>query len=288
MQSAQPGRNPEASGQRPYRGLRDATYADYRPDATLAADGMKLQPSRNLCPPVERNIPLQDGVAAAAASGEARQCAQRRADMVELQLKRRGICDPRVLEAMGSTPREEFVPETCRHAAYRDEPLPIGEGQTISQPFMVAAMAEAAELRETERVLEVGAGCGYQAAILARLAREVVAVECITALADGARERLARLGFANVRVQRGDGSGGWPAEAPYDAIVVSAAAPQVPRPLVEQLTAGGRLVIPVGESQSQELVRIRKRADGSTWQQTLHYCRYVPLVGEWGWGGTRR
>ncbi len=222
-------------------------------------------------------------VSSAAAAQESARC---REQMVASQLIARGIGDPRVLAAMRAIPREDFVPESHRWAAYRDEPLPIGEGQTISQPFMVAAVAEAAELTGSERVLEVGAGCGYQAAVLARLARAVLGVECVSTLAAAAAARLAALGFANIRIEIGDGSAGWPQDAPFDVIVVSAAAPQVPPPLVEQLAPGGRLVIPVGESQSQELVRVRVNPDGSTSQQSLHYCRFVPLVGRWGWGGS--
>lgn len=205
-----------------------------------------------------------------------------RRDMVARQIRDRGIRSLRVLEAMASVPRHSFVPQEWARDAYKDHPLAIGEGQTISQPFMVAAMAEALSLEGQERVLEVGCGSGYQAAVLSRLAHEVIAVETRPALAASARERLARLGYANVAVEEGDGSGGWPARAPYDAILVTAAAPEVPQPLVDQLAEGGRLVIPVGGSKHQELLRIVKR-EGKTKEESLYSCRFVPLLGRYGW-----
>jgi protein-L-isoaspartate(D-aspartate) O-methyltransferase len=205
-----------------------------------------------------------------------------RRDMVARQIRGRGIGSARVLEAMESVERHRFVPPSQVAAAYDDTPLPIGEGQTISQPFIVAAMVEALSLTGDESVLEVGAGCGYQAAVLARLAREVIAVETRPALFASARARLASLGFANVRVERGDGSAGWPAQAPYDAILVAAGAPSVPQPLIDQLREGGRLVIPVGAPEQQKLIRILKRGDRLI-EQTLHACRFVPLVGRYGW-----
>lgn len=204
--------------------------------------------------------------------------------MVEEQIRGRGIRSPRVLEAILRVPREEFVPEEYRPLAYTDQPLPIGEGQTISQPFMVAAMAEGLELAGSERVLEVGLGCGYQAAVLSLLARDVYAVEIHQALARAAEERLNRLSYANVHVHTGDGSAGLPEAAPFDAILVSAAAPEVPAPLLEQLAEGGRLVIPVGQTDQQELRQVRKQ-QGRVTERVLHYCRFVPLVGRHGWGG---
>ncbi|HEX4076451.1 MAG TPA: protein-L-isoaspartate(D-aspartate) O-methyltransferase [Candidatus Acidoferrales bacterium] len=205
-----------------------------------------------------------------------------RRNMVARQIRERGIRSERVLDAMGTVPRHLFVPPHLAPRAYEDEPLPIGEGQTISQPFMVAAMAEALLLDGNERVLEVGCGSGYQAAVLSRLAREVIAIETRPALAALARERLASLGYANVTVEEGDGSAGWPTGAPCDAILVTAAAPEVPQPLVDQLAEGGRLVIPVGGSNHQELLRIVKR-DGRIQEQSLYSCRFVPLVGRYGW-----
>jgi protein-L-isoaspartate(D-aspartate) O-methyltransferase len=213
-----------------------------------------------------------------------------RQEMVARQLRARGISSPRVLDAMASIPRHLFVSSEQAASAYSDEPLSIGRGQTISQPFMVAAMSEALNLQGTERVLEVGAGSGYQAAVLSLLARDVIAVEAQPTLASEARERLSRLGYRNVRVEEGDGSMGWPsgtslngARFPlYEAILVSAGAPAVPPPLVEQLAEGGRLVIPVGKADHQELLRIIKR-NGSTTQESLYACRFVPLLGHYGW-----
>jgi protein-L-isoaspartate(D-aspartate) O-methyltransferase len=210
-----------------------------------------------------------------------------RRDMVARQIRERGIRSPHVLDAMEAVPRHLFVPLEHIQQAYADEPLPIGEGQTISQPFMVAAMAEALALEGHERVLEVGAGSGYQAAVLSLLANSVIAVEAQGRLAASARELLARLGFANVRVEEGDGSLGWPAGAPYEAILVTAAAPAVPPPLVDQLAEGGRIVIPVGGAQDQDLLRIVKR-DGRITRQTLYACRFVPLLGRYGWSRESR
>jgi protein-L-isoaspartate(D-aspartate) O-methyltransferase len=208
--------------------------------------------------------------------------AELRRAMVEEQIRKRGVADPRVLEAMLAVPRHEFVPAERAAEAYTDQPLPIGEGQTISQPYMVAAMAEALELTGAERVLEIGTGCGYQVAVLSRLAREVFTIEAHIPLAETAAQRLARLGFANVQVKAGDGTLGWPEAAPFDAILVTAAAPSVPPPLVEQLAEGGRLVIPVGTPDFQELCRIRKR-EGRTTREALFDCRFVPLRGRYGW-----
>lgn len=205
-----------------------------------------------------------------------------RREMVSKQISGRGIRSPRVLEAILSVPRHLFVPPQHAAEAYADSPLPIGEGQTISQPFMVAAMAEELSLQGSERVLEVGAGSGYQAAVLSRLAREVIAIESHPALAAQAHERLARLGYTNVRIEHDDGSLGWPPGAPYDAILVTAAAPAVPPPLVDQLKEGGRLVIPVGPAAHQELLRIVKHEGGNT-QESRYDCRFVPLLGRYGW-----
>jgi protein-L-isoaspartate(D-aspartate) O-methyltransferase len=208
--------------------------------------------------------------------------AELRRRMVDEQIRERGIGSPRVLQALLVVPRHLFVPPEEVGAAYADQPLPIGEGQTISQPFMVAAMSDALELAGGERVLEVGTGSGYQAAVLSMLAAEVYTIESHASLALSARERLERLGFSNVHVHAGDGTLGLPAAAPYDAIVVTAAAPSVPPPLVKQLADGGRLVIPVGRPEHQELLQVRK-AGGQTTSRVLHYCRFVPLVGRHGW-----
>jgi protein-L-isoaspartate(D-aspartate) O-methyltransferase len=205
-----------------------------------------------------------------------------RREMVLRQIQDRGIRQPQVLRAMETVPRHLFVPPEFIARAYEDEPLPIGDGQTISQPFMVAAMADALSLSGDERVLEIGAGSGYQAAVLSLITREVTAVERNAALACAARERLAALGLANVRIEEADGSLGWLPGAPYDAILVSAGAPAVPPPLVNQLAENGRLVIPVGDSEQQKLIRIVKR-QGRTTQESLYACRFVPLRGSFGW-----
>jgi len=202
--------------------------------------------------------------------------------MVALQLEGRGIADARVLQAMQTVPRHIFVPPHLRDGAYADGPLPIGEGQTISQPYMVAITCQRAALRGHERVLEVGAGSGYQAAVLCALAREVVAVEWVPELAATARANLAAAGVTNVEVVHADGSLGYAPRAPYDAIVVAAAAPDVPPALVEQLAPGGRLVLPLGTRFMQELTVIEKRTDGLV-RVGGDPCVFVPLVGERGW-----
>jgi protein-L-isoaspartate(D-aspartate) O-methyltransferase len=204
--------------------------------------------------------------------------------MVERQLVKRGIHDARVLHAMGTVPRHEFVPEAYRRLSYADEPVPIGRGQTISQPYIVAAMAEALDLGGSERVLDVGAGSGYAAAVLAELSAPVYSIEREAALLDFARENLARTGYADrVTVIEGDGTLGYSPEAPYQAIAVAAGAPGVPQPLLDQLDpAGGRLVIPVGSAHDQELRLIRK-SEGRLESEVVTYCRFVPLQGEQGW-----
>jgi protein-L-isoaspartate(D-aspartate) O-methyltransferase len=202
--------------------------------------------------------------------------------MVEGQLRRRGIVDERVLRAMYEVPRQEFVPAPLQSRAYEDQPFAIGEGQTISQPYMVAAMTEAARVERGDRVLEIGTGSGYQAAILAHLGAEVVTLERIPRLAESARERLVRLGYRGVKVISEDGSVGYPAGAPYAAILVTAAAPAVPEVLVTQLADGGRLVIPVGTLQLQTLQVISKDADKLS-VRDLDPCQFVPLVGKQAW-----
>jgi len=205
--------------------------------------------------------------------------------MVADQLRARGITDPRVLTAMGRGPRHRFVEEALAARAYGDYPLPIGEKQTISQPYMVALMTQALELVGGERVLEVGTGSGYQTAILAELATKVYSVERIRSLADRARAILEELGYYNVLIRVGDGTLGWREEAPFDAVLVTAAAPEVPAPLVEQLKAGGRLVIPVGGSTAQVLKCLVKEPDGLVRESELVGCVFVKLVGEQGWQG---
>ena len=196
----------------------------------------------------------------------------------------RGIDDPRVLAALGAVPREAFVPEDRRDEAYADRPLPIGDDQTISQPYIVAAMTQALGLRGDERVLEVGTGSGYQAAILRHLVDRVVSIERFADLAAGARARLDALGLDDVAIHVGDGTLGWPSDAPYDAIVVTAAGPRVPPALVDQLAPGGRLVAPVGPPRRQRLLRLVRTADGVA-EEDLGSVAFVPLVGEQGWPG---
>jgi protein-L-isoaspartate(D-aspartate) O-methyltransferase len=213
-------------------------------------------------------------------SGDAQDStAARRAQMVERQLVARGVRDPDVLAAMRAVPRHLFVPDDLRHAAYDDSPLPIGFGQTISQPYMVACMTEALRVNVRSRVLDVGAGSGYQTAVLAELAGEVFAVERIAALEEQARERLATMGYDNVTVLLGDGSLGWSEHAPFDGIMIAAAAPQAPPPLLDQLAEGGRLIIPLGESHHDQVLTIyRRRGDDLVVEHGMR-CRFVPLVG---------
>jgi protein-L-isoaspartate(D-aspartate) O-methyltransferase len=202
------------------------------------------------------------------------------------RIEREGIVDARVLMALASVPREAFVPEKLREFAYRDAPLPIGGGQTISQPSTVALMVEALELEATDRVLEVGAGSGYAAAVIGQIADEVFAIERLPELAAAARERLAALGVDNVEVYEGDGTEGLAAEAPFDAIVVAAGGPKAPGALLGQLRVGGRMVIPIGASvDEQKLFRIRRAGEEEYRQEELADVRFVPLVGRAGWDG---
>ncbi|HET7344031.1 MAG TPA: protein-L-isoaspartate(D-aspartate) O-methyltransferase [Methylomirabilota bacterium] len=203
--------------------------------------------------------------------------------MVREQIAGRGVRDAAVLAAMRAVPREEFVDRDLAPEAYEDAPLPIGEGQTISQPYIVAVMTEALRLAPRDRVLEIGTGSGYAAAVLARIAGDVYTVERIESLAEMARRRLAALGYGNVHVRHGDGSLGWPEHAPYDAIVVTAGGPHVPPPLLQQLALGGRLVMPVGASHCQRLVRVVQRAPDVYDRQALEEVCFVPLVGAEGW-----
>lgn len=206
---------------------------------------------------------------------------RKRAAMVRYQILDRGVKDVRVLNAMLKVPRHEFVPENVRHLSYEDYPLPIGEDQTISQPYMVAFMTEALKLKGGERVLEIGTGSGYQAAILAELCPEVYTIEIIKVLADRSAQLLKRLGYQNIFVKWGDGFRGWKEHAPFDAIIVTCAPEEVPPPLIEQLAPGGRLVCPVGPQwRWQKLVRLTKQADGTVVQEELLDCRFVPMTGE--------
>ncbi|PMP62060.1 MAG: protein-L-isoaspartate O-methyltransferase [Caldimicrobium thiodismutans] len=201
--------------------------------------------------------------------------------MVETQIKARGIKDERVLKAMLKVPRHLFVPSSLRDQAYGDFPLPIGEGQTISQPYIVALMTEALELKGKERVLEIGTGSGYQTAILAELATWVYTIEKYSTLQEKAKAILFELGYKNISFKIGDGTLGWQEAAPFDAIIVTAAAPQIPLPLIEQLAEGGRIVIPVGDEFSQVLVKGIKKG-GTLHTKSLEPVRFVKLVGEYG------
>jgi protein-L-isoaspartate(D-aspartate) O-methyltransferase len=216
--------------------------------------------------------------------GEDKIFQEQRATMVRHQIAARGIRDPRVLDAMVAVPRHLFVPQEHIQEAYDDHPLPIGHGQTISQPYMVALMTEALELKGDEKVLEIGTGSGYQAAILALIAREVYTVERIRELYLLAKERILGLGFKNIFFKLYDGTLGWEEHSPYDAILVTAGAPSVPQPLLNQLKDGGRLVIPVGERHDQELIKITKRGFRDV-RENLGGCRFVDLIGVHGWKG---
>lgn len=207
-----------------------------------------------------------------------------RQQMVDRQLKGRGIRDERVLAAMAKVPRHMFVEEALVHRAYGDHPLPIGENQTISQPFIVAQMTEALELKGSERVLEIGTGSGYQAAILAELSYRVYTVERVRSLMIKARKLLEDMGYRNVLFHVNDGTCGWAEQAPYDAIIVTAGGPDIPPPLVEQLAPGGRLIVPIGPTRmSQYLIKVVKDRYGKLVRTNLGACRFVDLIGQHGW-----
>lgn len=210
--------------------------------------------------------------------------AAEREAMVERQLRRRGITEPDILDAFRAVPRDQFVDRQYAAQAYEDHPLPIEAGQTISQPYIVALMIQAAAIKSGEKVLEVGSGSGYAAAVVSRIAAHVIGVERRHELVEVARERLQRLGYANVQIVEGDGTKGWPAEAPYDVILAAASGSHVPKSLIDQLAPGGRLVMPVGEpGWVQKLVRVTKGNEGSLQQSDLGSVRFVPLIGEEGW-----
>lgn len=202
--------------------------------------------------------------------------------MVDEQIAARGVKDQRVLAAMRKVPRHEFLPEVIRGMAYGDHALPLGEGQTMSQPYMVALMTELLGLQGTERVLEIGTGSGYQAAVLAELCEKVYTVERVKTLAEKARATLDRLGYKSVAIKVYDGTYGWKDMAPFDAIMVTAGAPDIPAPLVEQLKEGGRMVIPVGERYGQLLVKVVKTAEAIITEKSIP-CVFVPLIGNHGW-----
>lgn len=214
--------------------------------------------------------------------------AKQREDMVYYQVERRGVKSKLILAAMRRVPREEFLPKGQAHLAYDDTPLPIGQGQTISQPFIVGFMADALELKGGEKILEIGTGSGYAAAVLAEIVAEVYTIERIQGLADMARSVLEGLGYDNVHVEHGDGTLGCPEQAPFDGIIVTAGAPDVPAALRHQLKIGGHLVIPVGKSYSyQQLLRITRVSEDDFESEKLMPVRFVPLVGEEGWSSER-
>jgi protein-L-isoaspartate(D-aspartate) O-methyltransferase len=207
---------------------------------------------------------------------------QQRREMVEYQLKQRGIRSDTVLRALSQIPREEFVSMQHRHLAYTDGPLPIGGGQTISQPYMVALMTECLDLQPQHRVLEIGTGSGYQTAVLLQLCTAVFSIERLDDVSRTAASNLARLGYTASHLRTGDGTLGWPEEAPFDRILVTSGAPRVPEPLKEQLAEGGRLVIPVGPRHTQNLLIVTR--SGSFWHEDkMTACVFVPLIGAWGW-----
>ena len=207
-----------------------------------------------------------------------------REEMVERQLRRRGITEGHILVAFREVPREVFIGTNNVHLAYGDHPLPIEAGQTISQPYIVALMIQAAAIKPGDTVLEVGAGSGYAAAVVSRIAGKVIGIERRQQLVEVARERLGLLGYDNVEIVEGDGTRGWRDGAPYDAILAAASGSHVPRPLVEQLAPGGRIVMPVGDPGAvQELIKVIKTEDGTLTQQDICAVRFVPLIGEEGW-----
>jgi protein-L-isoaspartate(D-aspartate) O-methyltransferase len=205
-----------------------------------------------------------------------------RLKMVEEQIILRGIKDPRVIAAMKKVPRHLFVEEALQSQAYNDHPLPIGEKQTISQPYMVALMTEALQLKGRDKVLEIGAGSGYQTAILAEMAEKVFSIERIRSLAIKARQLLYELGYYNTEIKIFDGTFGWSEEAPFDAIIVTAGAPEIPQPLLDQLAISGRLVIPIGDAHVQDLIRVTRTEEGLK-KEDLGGCRFVKLIGRYGW-----
>lgn len=209
---------------------------------------------------------------------------EKRRQMVEEQIKMRGINDRKLINAMLKVPRHLFVPEKYRELAYADRPLPIGGEQTISQPYMVALMTQCLQIDKFDKVLEIGTGSGYQTAILAELANEVYTVERIVSLAVKAEEILKQLGYQNIYFKIGNGSLGWDEYAPYDKIIVTAASPELPQPLLEQLKEGGKIVIPIGGKYTQDLVKVEKGKSGLK-KETICGCIFVPLIGKFGWKG---
>ena len=232
--------------------------------------------------PLESELTLKQSPSAPVIESglQERRYTQLRGEMVDQQIARRGITDRRVLEAIRRVPRHQFVPESRRHLAYTDSPLPMGHRQTISQPLIVAEMTQLARTTPQSKALDVGTGSGYQAAVLAELVDHVYSIEILQPLADKSRDRLKTLGYDNVEVRCDDGYHGWPEQAPFDLIIVAAAPNHVPKPLVEQLAPGGRLVIPVGDRFIQNLLIIEKRPDGTIHRQNIVPVAFVPMTGE--------
>lgn len=206
-----------------------------------------------------------------------------RLSMIEDQIRRRGVNDPATLSAMLEVPREQFVPLNLQKYAYADSPLNIGSGQTISQPYIVALMTQAAQLKPEDRALDIGTGSGYAAAILSRIVKDVYSIERIPELTMRAESVVKQLGYNNIYFKVGDGTLGWPEKAPFDAILVTAGAPVVPESLLDQLNIGGRVIIPVGDTFSQELLRLKKTPKGDFTKEILEFVRFVPLIGKQGW-----
>jgi protein-L-isoaspartate(D-aspartate) O-methyltransferase len=257
----------------------------FRPDPPDAAAEPLVRASGDVADtdttePAAVPIPTEPAVQSPLLADEAEHFRIARQQMVEHHLRRRDITDRHVLEVMGRLPRQLFVPEELRHSAYDDRPLPIGHNQTISQPYIVALMTQAARPTKQCRALDVGTGSGYQAAVLAELCREVFCIEILKPLADEARKRLAALGYRNITVRHGDGYRGWPENSPFDVIIVAAAPDHVPSPLVEQLAPGGRLVIPVGKGFNQDLLLIEKDRQGHVHRRTIAPVLFVPMTGE--------
>jgi protein-L-isoaspartate(D-aspartate) O-methyltransferase len=214
--------------------------------------------------------------------------ASEREAMVERQLRRRGITEQPILDAFRAVPREAFISDEYAHLAYADHPLPIEAGQTISQPYIVGLMIQAADIQPGDKVLEIGAGSGYAAALISRIARQVIGIERQHELVEVARQRMRRLGYDNVEIVEGDGTKGWPQAAPYNAILAAASGSHVPKPLVEQLASGGSIVMPLGDPDCvQHLVKVGKDSNGALQQSDLGAVRFVPLIGEEGWSDAR-
>jgi protein-L-isoaspartate(D-aspartate) O-methyltransferase len=264
---------------RPARRRRTGAARPRIPRAGAAACALLAVAACSVAPDRRPAAPLVVPTATAAVTTGVDAWVRVRESMVERQIASRGVADPAVLAAMEEVPRHLFVPRPHRSVAYEDRPLPIGYGQTISQPYVVALMSELLAIDGDDRVLEIGTGSGYHAAVLSRVAAEVYSVEILPALAERARATLAAVGYDNVHVRVGDGYRGWPEAAPFDAVLLTAAPARIPQPLLDQLAVGGRLVAPVGDGGWQELVRVTRREDGFHEERTT-LVRFVPMLGQ--------